>query len=291
MTDTFTPNIGLDKPSRGSDNDTWDVPVNGNMDIIDTVLAGVSQISVTGLASGTYTLSLQQYQPRNLEISGTSNNTIVLSVPAGVGGTWSVFNNTSGAGTVYWGCNGVNILVRQGYRSLLVCDGGNMQYADTDYANIQASAAQSNAYSYAASQASQAQTNAEAFATTAANNAQSTAEAFATTAANNAQAAAISASETFAQTAANNAQSQAITISETYTRSLYRAGTFSAINGVVTVTFSTPFAASVTPIVVTQWNYANPNVGWVTPGSISNLGFTYTNSNGGPCDYVAYVPN
>jgi len=42
-------------------------------------------------------LTAAQYTPPNIEITGTLGGNIQYTVPSGVGGFWSVFNNTVGA--------------------------------------------------------------------------------------------------------------------------------------------------------------------------------------------------
>ena len=54
---TFTPNKNIEQPANGSYNSDWNVPVNNDWAIIDTALGGVTSIVVTGVTSGTYTLS------------------------------------------------------------------------------------------------------------------------------------------------------------------------------------------------------------------------------------------
>lgn len=66
-----------------------------------------------------------------------------------------------------------------------------------------------------------------------------------------------------------------------------KAGNFNCANGVVPVTFATPFAAGPLPEVVVTWNYANPDVGTIVAGSITLSGFSYQNGNAGRCNYVA----
>ena len=66
------PNKGLQVPGHGADNDSWDTPVNFNWDSIDTAFGGTTSISVTGVGSGTYVLTLPQYLPPNIEFNGTA---------------------------------------------------------------------------------------------------------------------------------------------------------------------------------------------------------------------------
>jgi hypothetical protein len=145
---TFTTNKSIEQPASGSYANDWNVPVNADWGIIDTAFGGNTAISVTGVLAGTYALSLSQYQPPNIVFSGTLSANLAYALPAGVGGTWTVYNNTTGAFTIYFQVSGGGSLsLTQGQRSFIVCDGTNMQYADTAYANGVAALAQSNAIS------------------------------------------------------------------------------------------------------------------------------------------------
>ena len=132
MPSTFTTNKSIEKPSAGSYNNTWAVPVNADWDDIDNALGGNTQINVTGVFAGTYAFTLPQYQPPNVVFTGTLGANLVYALPSGVGGIWSVFNNTSGAFTLTFGSGGGGLLtLPQGTRTLVVCDGVNVQTAQT----------------------------------------------------------------------------------------------------------------------------------------------------------------
>lgn len=130
---TFTTNKSIEQPANGSYNDDWDVPVNGDWAIIDNAFGGNTPISVTGVSTGVYTLTLAQYQPPNIIFSGVMAGNLTYVVPAGVGGQWSVYNNTSsGTFTLSFGSGGGGsgpVAIPRGFRALLICDGTNMQVA------------------------------------------------------------------------------------------------------------------------------------------------------------------
>lgn len=67
---------------------------------------------------------------------------------------------------------------------------------------------------------------------------------------------------------------------------LTRSGTFSCINGTVAVTFASAFPTTCNAVVWSA-NYASPDVGWITPGSVTAAGFSFTNGNAGSCYYIA----
>jgi hypothetical protein len=132
MSSTFTTNKSIEKPSAGSYNNTWATPVNADWDDIDNALGGNTAISVTAITAGTYALTLAQYQPPNIVFTGTLGANLVYVVPSGVGGTWSIFNNTTGAFTLTFGSSGGgSVTLQQGRRSLIVCDGTTVQFAQT----------------------------------------------------------------------------------------------------------------------------------------------------------------
>jgi hypothetical protein len=292
MPSTYTLGKNFELPANGSYNDDWDVPTNQTISAINNSFCGVTQINVTGVAGGVYALSPTQYQPPNIEFTGALSGTIYYTITSGVGGMWSISNNTSGTFNLYFCSAGnSNYLLPQGQRVLVICDGINVQTADTAgdastlataeaFANAAANTAYTNAY-----------TNSTAFATSAANTAQSNAETYAASQASAAQTNA----EGYALTQATNAQSAAISASEAFTttsiKANYRAGTFNCINGTVTVTFSTPFPVGTTPVVLTSFNYISYNAGGIPTGTITNAGFNFSNSNAGPVAYYAVVAN
>lgn len=133
MPSSFTPNKSIEQPTSGSYNNTWATPVNQDWAIIDLALGGSAALSVTGIGAGTYPLSLMQYQPPNIIFNGTLSANLVYQVPAGVGGMWTVSNNTTGAFTLTFSSagGGSSIVLGQGARTLIIGDGTNMQLAQT----------------------------------------------------------------------------------------------------------------------------------------------------------------
>jgi hypothetical protein len=173
---SFTPNKNLAEPTPGSLNNAWGPVVNQNFAQIDTAFGGTSVINVTGVTAGTYALTLSLYEPINLEFTGTISGNLVYVVPSGVGGIWTVANNTSGAFTVSIGVSGGGAAgVLQGFRTLLVSDGSNVAFAD----NSLAAQAQANAQAFATAADAVVLSTAESFATNAANTAQNNAQTFA----------------------------------------------------------------------------------------------------------------
>ena len=132
MTSSYTTNKNLEKPANGDYVNTWSSPVNNDWDAIDAAFGGTTTINAVG-ASGTVVLSSSQYRPPNIVITGTLTANVNYQFPSGVGGIWTVYNNTSGAFTITMssGGAGTSVSVTQGTRLLIVCDGTNVSIADS----------------------------------------------------------------------------------------------------------------------------------------------------------------
>ena len=136
---TFTSNKYLELPASGAYVGTWDIPVNADMTAIDTALGGYTVINPTGLPASTITLTLTQYRPPNI-VFGTSLTAAATlaanlnyQLPSGVGGQWTIYNNTTGAFsiTISSAGGGTSIQIAQGVRTLVVSDGTNVSFAST----------------------------------------------------------------------------------------------------------------------------------------------------------------
>lgn len=121
---TFTTNKNIEQPAHNAFVDTWDTPVNANWSLIDIAFGSSVSINTAGL-SGNQTLSLAQYQPLTINLTGAPAGAITYVVPTGVGGIWIVINNTTGGQTVGFKSNagGATITIGAGLNSLLSCDG------------------------------------------------------------------------------------------------------------------------------------------------------------------------
>lgn len=99
MVSTYTTNKNIEKPGNGDYVDTWNVPVNSDMDIIDAAFGGVTSLNATG---GSAVLSISQYQKMALNITGAISASVIYTIPSGVGGSWIVKNATSDASGGPW---------------------------------------------------------------------------------------------------------------------------------------------------------------------------------------------
>ena len=132
MTSTYTTNKHIEEPANGDYNASWNVPVNNDWTLIDTCFGGSVSINAVG-ASGVTVLTLAQYQPPNIIISGTLTANVNYQLPSGVGGVWSVYNGTSGSYTLTFSSatGGASVTLAQGWRSKVICDGSNVSFAST----------------------------------------------------------------------------------------------------------------------------------------------------------------
>jgi hypothetical protein len=133
MASTFTTNKSIEKPGNGDYVNTWSTPVNDDWDIIDASLGGTTTLNATG-ASGTVTLTVGQYRPPTIIISGVLTANVVYSLPSGVGGQWVVYNITTGSFTVTLASagGGTSVVITQGKSTLLFSDGTNVRSGVSD---------------------------------------------------------------------------------------------------------------------------------------------------------------
>ena len=120
---SFTGNKNLELPANGSYVGFWNVPMNGDMTIIDTALGGVATLTTL---SGAYTLAVADYQPLILNVTGTLTANVTYTIPSGVGGQWIVSNQTTGAFTVTFttgAVGGTTQTVSQGLQTLIASNG------------------------------------------------------------------------------------------------------------------------------------------------------------------------
>lgn len=123
MTSTYTPNKDFELPGYNDYVDSWNTPVNTNFTELDTALGGSTLLNATG-ASGDTVLTVTQYRPPQIIVSGVLSANVRLVVPAGVGGQWTVTNGTTGAFTLTMAsaAGGSNITIPSG-TTIVSCDG------------------------------------------------------------------------------------------------------------------------------------------------------------------------
>jgi hypothetical protein len=129
MVSTFTTNKALEKPGNGDYVDTWNVPVNADLDVIDQALGTVTSINVGG---GNVTLADTQYRSMALTFTGALSAARTVTVPSGVGGSWIVTNNTTDASGGPWSVTfasaggGTSVALVRNKSSIVYSDGTNI---------------------------------------------------------------------------------------------------------------------------------------------------------------------
>ncbi len=125
----YTVNKDLEQPANGTYVDQWEIPLNGNMGILDAALGGVTNLNAT---SGSATLSVAQYQNLIVDITGVMAANVTYTIPTGVGGMWLVRNATTGGSftvTFASGGGGTTVVAPRGLNSVVFTDGTNFYNA------------------------------------------------------------------------------------------------------------------------------------------------------------------
>ena len=159
MASTYTTNKKLEQPANNDYVGNWNLPVNADWSTIDTCFGGYQVLNPTGLSgtvaltsstSGTqpYTTTAQWQSPNiviGTSLTGVATLTASINyqLPSGIGGIWSIYNNTTGAFTVTFSSagGGSSVVLPQGYRIKVVSDGTNVQVAQTSSTSFALSSA------------------------------------------------------------------------------------------------------------------------------------------------------
>lgn len=252
---------------------------------------GYGETSVA-LTTGTATLTAAQVGKRVIVLTGTITGPISLQFPGGVAGDWIVANDTSGAFAV-------NAKVAGGTNVVSIPQGGpnapTIVYSNgVDLYNANVSTAG------LAPLNSPALTGVPTAPTAAATS--NTTQIATTAQVHAAILAAIAglaplASPTFTGVPTTPTpppgNSSARIASTAFVQNaiasgpVIKKGTFTAVNGVVSVAFGFTFASA--PEVFVQWYYTAPDVGYIVPGSITTTGFQYQTGNTGVCNWLAVL--
>lgn len=125
MTSTFSTNKSLELPANGDYVNTWNIPVNGDMSIIDAAFGGTTNLNAS---SGNATLTSTQYQKLILNVTGSISANVTYTIPSGVGGQWAVKNLTTGGYSVVIASagGGSSATVANNIVATVVCDGTNV---------------------------------------------------------------------------------------------------------------------------------------------------------------------
>lgn len=140
MVSTYTTNKHIELPGNGDYVNTWNVPVNADMGVIDSALG--STISFNGTA-GNQTLTNgvsdpYSYIPLFVKVTGALSANVTYTIPSGVGGTWVVYNTTTGGSyTVTFASagGGASTAVARNVLTTIVSDGTNVYTASSSSVN------------------------------------------------------------------------------------------------------------------------------------------------------------
>ena len=149
MVNSFTTGKGrLVLPPYGSYVDEWNKPCNSDFSLVDALVSGTTTLNVATLtpSSPFFTLVFQDFdtsatpwlnplagQNLRIVITGALAFNITVYIPANVPGLWIIDNQTTGGYTVSVVTNAagsIGISPKQGYMSIVFCDGTNIKYAD-----------------------------------------------------------------------------------------------------------------------------------------------------------------
>jgi hypothetical protein len=129
MASSFTTNKNLEKPGNGDYVNTWNVPVNSDMNVIDQAFGSTTSLNAT---SGSATLTSTQYASLFIGISGAISAGVTYTIPSGVGGQWIVYNSTTDSSGGPWAVTiasaggGRSAVVARLSRVIIVSDGTNI---------------------------------------------------------------------------------------------------------------------------------------------------------------------
>lgn len=130
MASTFTTNKSLEQPGNGDYVDTWNVPLNFDMSVLDQALGSTTYLNAT---SGSATLSVSQYRSLILDVSGAVSGNVVYTIPSGVGGQWIIRNTITDASGGPWTVTlasaggGTSVVVPRNANTVYFCDGTNVR--------------------------------------------------------------------------------------------------------------------------------------------------------------------
>ena len=144
MTNTLTPNKLFEEPASGDTG--WNTPLNFNFTTMDQALGSSFPITTTG---GTTTLTTSTaavsgvtwWVAQQLAVTGSlaSNATITIPTTLGsgtFGGSWIVYNNTTGAFTLtFKTASGNGVTIAQGSSAIVYSNGTDVLYADNNVTN------------------------------------------------------------------------------------------------------------------------------------------------------------
>ena len=128
MPSSYSSRLRLEKQATGENTDNWGVLLNTLIDLIDSSIAGMATVAVTG---GAYSLTANnsvadESRMAILKFTGVLTSDSVVTVPS-VAKNYVVWNATSGAYSVTLKTSaGTGVVVAQNTKALLFSDGTNV---------------------------------------------------------------------------------------------------------------------------------------------------------------------
>lgn len=139
MVSSYTPNKYIEQPSNGAYINTWNVPVNADLSIIDAAFgANISYNATAGSQVLTSGISdTYSYIPLFIKITGAVTASVTYTIPSTVGGQWIVYNTTTDASggpytvTFASGGGGASVVVPRLTVSSIISDGTNVYFVSS----------------------------------------------------------------------------------------------------------------------------------------------------------------
>lgn len=134
MPSTYTTRLRLEKQADGENDTSWGSRTNTVFDLIDDAISGMTTVATTG---GTTTLTTNnsaadEARRAILKVTGALVSNATIVIPAQTK-TYLVWNATSGAYTLTIKTSGgVGVVVTQGYKAIIFCDGTDCYTAHND---------------------------------------------------------------------------------------------------------------------------------------------------------------
>jgi hypothetical protein len=129
---TYTPSLGLELITPGSQAGLWGNTTNNSLNLIDQAITGVTPISFASASGSTYTLTdfngaADESRAAVLNVIGTATGANTIVVP-NKQKTYLVRNSTGQDVTFQTAVPGATYAVGAGYSILIFCDGNNNVY-------------------------------------------------------------------------------------------------------------------------------------------------------------------
>jgi microcystin-dependent protein len=137
MASTFTPNKYLEEPGTNDQVNTWGATLNTNYSRVDAAFGGTTSINLTGV-SGNLDLTNAYPIPSSppysyiapiINLSNSPTGNVVIRIPSGVGGIWSIYANFGGAFSVTVSSlgGGTSVVLEKGAIQTVFSDGTNIR--------------------------------------------------------------------------------------------------------------------------------------------------------------------